>query len=183
MTRQTKPDKALVDSWVNAWIESKNENAARELTDLLLPYVRSAAGKVVGQHELDDVVQDAFMQIFRKLHTFQGNSRLESWSYRVARNQALMRIRTKSRRPQEVEMKDDGRMSSDLQAQLDARAQLREVENALDSMQNDDANTLRAYVFDQKSLAEVADSQGLTVAAVKSRIFRARRELSTLVVV
>ncbi len=182
MTRQNKPSKQLIDSWVKDWIDSKDENAARQLTDLLLPYVRSAAGKVVTQNELDDVVQDAFMQIFRKLHTFQGNSRLESWSYRVARNQALMRIRTKSRRPQEVEMKDDGRVSDDLQARLEARAQLREVELALNFMKNDDAETLREYVFEDKSLAEVADSQGLTIAAVKSRIFRARRELSTLVV-
>ncbi len=45
--------------------------------------------------EAEDLTQDAFLQVFRKLSTFRGNSALSTWIYRVAVNTVLMRFRKK----------------------------------------------------------------------------------------
>lgn len=45
--------------------------------------------------EAEDLAQDAFLQVFRKLSTFQGNSALSTWIYRIAVNTVLMRFRKK----------------------------------------------------------------------------------------
>lgn len=45
--------------------------------------------------EADDLTQDAFMQIFRKLSTFRGNSALSTWVHRIAVNTVLMHFRKK----------------------------------------------------------------------------------------
>jgi RNA polymerase sigma-70 factor (ECF subfamily) len=46
--------------------------------------------------EAEDLTQDAFMQVFRKLSTFRGDSALSTWLYRIAVNTVLMHFRKKS---------------------------------------------------------------------------------------
>src|ERR1700720_1836262 len=46
--------------------------------------------------QAEDLTQDAFLQVFRKLSTFKGNSALSTWLYRIAVNTVLMHFRKKS---------------------------------------------------------------------------------------
>jgi len=46
--------------------------------------------------EAEDLTQDAFLQVFRKLATFRGDSALSTWLYRIAVNTVLMRFRKKT---------------------------------------------------------------------------------------
>ena len=46
--------------------------------------------------QAEDLTQDAFMQVFRKLSTFKGNSALSTWLYRIAVNTVLMHFRKKA---------------------------------------------------------------------------------------
>ena len=46
--------------------------------------------------EAEDLAQDAFLQVFRKLSTFRGDSALSTWLYRIAVNTVLMHFRKKS---------------------------------------------------------------------------------------
>lgn len=48
--------------------------------------------------EAEDLAQDAFLQVFRKLNTFRGDSALSTWLYRIAVNTVLMHFRKKSLR-------------------------------------------------------------------------------------
>jgi RNA polymerase sigma-70 factor (ECF subfamily) len=48
--------------------------------------------------EAEDLTQDAFVQVFRKLPTFRGDSALSTWLYRIAVNTVLMRFRKKALR-------------------------------------------------------------------------------------
>src|SRR5437764_2093389 len=76
--------------------------------------------------EAEDLTQDAFLQVFRKLATFRGDSALSTWLYRVAVNTVLMHFRKKGLRqvsleepvtreegaPKREHGKIDGRLSS-----------------------------------------------------------------------
>jgi RNA polymerase sigma-70 factor, ECF subfamily len=46
--------------------------------------------------QAEDLTQDAFLQVFRKLDTFKGNSALSTWLYRIAVNTVLMHFRKKA---------------------------------------------------------------------------------------
>lgn len=46
--------------------------------------------------EAEDLTQDAFLQVFRKLSTFRGDSALSTWLYRIAVNTVLMRLRKRT---------------------------------------------------------------------------------------
>jgi RNA polymerase sigma-70 factor, ECF subfamily len=60
--------------------------------------------------EAEDLMQDAFLQVFRKLATFRGDSALSTWLYRVAMNTVLMHFRKKSL--QQVSLDDTSREDS-----------------------------------------------------------------------
>ncbi len=61
---------------------------------------RLAWSFVKSEHEAEDVVQETFLNVYRALDRFQGNSKLGSWIYRITVNTALMRLRRKRRRPE-----------------------------------------------------------------------------------
>jgi len=57
--------------------------------------------------EAEDLTQDAFLQVFRKLSTFRGDSALSTWLYRVAMNTVLMHFRKKGLRHVSLDQTND----------------------------------------------------------------------------
>lgn len=58
------------------------------------PRVRSLCFRMLrNDADAEDLAQVTFMQVFRKLHTFKGDSKLTTWLHRVAVNQVLMHMR------------------------------------------------------------------------------------------
>ena len=68
---------------------------SRRVFALCLRMVKDAA-------EAEDLTQEAFLMLFRKIHTFRGESRFSTWLHRIAFNTVLMRLRKK--RYQEVSL-------------------------------------------------------------------------------
>lgn len=52
---------------------------------------------VLDHDDTDDVLQNTFIKVFRNIHGFKGDSKLYTWMYRVATNEALSFLKTKSR--------------------------------------------------------------------------------------
>ena len=50
---------------------------------------------VKNDSEAEDLTQEAFLQLFRKIHTFRGEARFSTWLHRLTINTALMRLRKK----------------------------------------------------------------------------------------
>jgi RNA polymerase sigma-70 factor, ECF subfamily len=63
--------------------------------------------------EAEDLTQEAFIQVFRKLNTFRGDSAFSTWLYRVAFNTVLMRLR-RNRNHQQVSLDEPVRLDSSL---------------------------------------------------------------------
>lgn len=134
-----------------------------------------------------DVVQDAFLNVYRKLDTFQGNSKFSSWIYRVIVNAALMKLRKKKRRS-EVALEalgptflDDTHHNVDIpqwQVRADKAAlnqELREqIVEAVDELEPKYQTVFLLKEVEGLSLEEIGEVMDLSVPAVKSRLHRAR---------
>jgi RNA polymerase sigma-70 factor, ECF subfamily len=139
-----------------------------------------------------DVLQEAFLQVYRKLATFRGDSRFGTWLYRIATNAALMLRRARSRRPSEpldgfLPSFDETGLHAATPAELQAAAGVEQqldrrrlAERALAAIDRLPDNYREAFVLrdlEEMTTAQVAEILGLEPAAVRQRVHRARMML------
>ena len=151
---------------------------------------RLAWSLVKEEAEAQDVVQEAFLNIYRKLHTFSGDAQLGSWIYRVVVNAALMRLRKRDRRS-EIGLEDaagevedrEGTFAGRPQWQIHADEAAENVElreQILAAVDELDPKYQAAFVLREVeglSLREIAEVLNLSEGAVKTRLHRARLHL------
>ncbi|MCA9167594.1 MAG: sigma-70 family RNA polymerase sigma factor [Planctomycetales bacterium] len=130
--------------------------------------------RMVGQQDADDLTQQVFLQMFRKLAQFNGQSKLETWLYRLATNEALQHHRRKQRRSSSQLVEEPVTASED---RVGAAEELQLLETALSRL----APELRAILLlkeqEKLSYREIAEAVAVPEGTVGSRLNRARREL------
>ena len=150
-----------------------------ELVEKHADFVYNVAYRMMGNpQDAEDVSQGAFLSAYRAFDRFRGESRVTTWLYRITMNAALMRLRkTKLVRSLTVTGLEDMEVV-DWTASADKEAvnsELKErLQDAIDRLEPD----LRAAVVMRDvqgfSSAEAAAVLDVSVAALKSRLHRAR---------
>jgi RNA polymerase sigma-70 factor (ECF subfamily) len=154
----------------------------------------AVARRIVGSEEdARDAVQDAFLNAFRSLDRFEGNAKLSTWLHRIVVNAALMKLRTRKRKPeQSIEtllpgFLEDGHHEERFKSwdepidQLMERAENRElVRKQIDALPEGYRTVLVLRDIEGLDTEETANVLGLTVNATKIRLHRARQALRTL---
>ena len=147
------------------------------------------ACRLTSETDAPDVVQDTFLQAYRHLGSFRGESKFSTWLYRIATNASLMIRRTRARRPSEPlddhlpRFDDNGRhsgtpaelqISSRAEELLDRQALAVRARAAIARLPDlyRDAFVLRD--LEEIPTAEVAEMLGIDAAAVRQRVHRAR---------
>lgn len=152
---------------------------------------RLAYGITRNAADAEEVVQDAFLTLFQKIHTFEERAALGTWLYRVATNAALMKRRGQ-RGDREVSLEsrlpkflDNGRRAGDQtlltadwsqnpEANLLSRETQAIVNQAIDALPEQYRAVLLLRDIEGLSNEEVAEALGESVAAIKSRVHRGR---------
>jgi len=129
--------------------------------------------------DLEDLLQDAFLEIFRALPSFRGDSSLGRWCQTIATRTAYLAISRRKPASVDLELVEDVVDSGDPDAArvAHARQAARRLYAALDKLDPKHRIAFALAVIDGLSLAEVADMTDSSVVAVKTRVWRARREL------
>jgi RNA polymerase sigma-70 factor (ECF subfamily) len=152
------------------------EKYQHRLFNTLLPMAAS-------REEAEDLTQDAFVQAFTKLHTFQQQSAFYTWLYRIAFNLALGRKRRRRRVEISVEQArevvglepvDDGDAPGERLERTERVAQVRE---ALESMSEEHRAILVLREMEGCCYETIAEILELPVGTVRSRLHRARIQL------
>jgi RNA polymerase sigma-70 factor, ECF subfamily len=141
-----------------------------------------------------DAVQDAFLSAFRSIQRFDGNAQLSTWLHRIVVNAALMRIRSRQRRPeQSIEpmlprFADDGHHEEPVVSWAESGGDALEVEQTralmragIDELPERHRAVLVMRDIEGLSTREVADLLGSTENAVKLRLHRARQALAVII--
>jgi RNA polymerase sigma-70 factor (ECF subfamily) len=136
------------------------------------------------QDDAEDVVQDAWMKAYVHLNNFDGRSKFSTWLTRIAINSALMILRKKRARPetsmeitdgetwQHWEIADDTKNIEELYARHERVERLR---RSIRRLQPRLRNVVEIHQSNDRSIKEIADLAGISVAATKSRLLRARK--------
>lgn len=147
---------------------------------LLSRYTRDAA-------ECEDLAQEVFLKVFRKLHTFQQDSAFFTWLYRITVNTATDHLSRQSRRRltlvEDDLVLDSGRPRSESasvdQPLLDA--ELASVtRKILDQMPEKYRTILVLREYEDLSYTDISAVLDLNLGTVESRLFRARQRFKEL---
>jgi RNA polymerase sigma-70 factor (ECF subfamily) len=133
--------------------------------------------------DLEDVVQEVFVQVHRSIGEFRYGARFSTWLYRVTVNVVLMHRRAARSRPVLTELSDvqrpvDSRPLPDEQvARLD---RMRAFARLLDRLSEKKRTVFVLHDIEGMSAAEVAEVVSAPVLTVRTRLFYARRELEAM---
>lgn len=188
-TRPPPPDAELL-ARLRTGEEAAFEELVSENTGRMLAVARRF---LPSDDDAQDAVQEAFTSAFRALERFEGGSRLSTWLHRITVNACLMKLRTRRRKPEEsIEgllpgFLEDGhaekstptwRQSAD---QLLERAENRAlVRAAIEKLPDSYRTVLLLRDIEEFDTETTARELDMTVAAVKTRLHRARLALKGL---
>lgn len=160
--------------------------AFRRLHDEMSQRVRNAAYRLIGdEHEAEDAAQDAFLAAYVSLPKLSDDSAFEAWLMRITRNRAADRRRGMLRcRPSE-RAHDDGSDDAPELPRVVMRSGVAEpsaesvasLRGSLADMPAALRLVLRHRYLTGLSCEEIARREGLSLVAVKTRLFRARKRL------
>jgi RNA polymerase sigma-70 factor (ECF subfamily) len=160
---------------------------ANDDLDRTRAYVRSVAMKYIrDEQDAEDVTQDAMLLAHRYRDSFRGESRYSTWLYRVTATAALMFLRKQRRHAREMpasgNVDEEGTAllerqaaPSDLRGEVIARADAGTVAEAVAKLGAKYPAVFWKRYGEGRTETEIAKELGLSVAAVKTRAFRARQ--------
>lgn len=144
------------------------------------PLMRAALRVVKGREEAEDIVQEAFVKIYKNAHQFQKLDGIEfkSWAYKVAINTAITHYRRirrgefLSEDPSVFEKPSEEQFDSHLHERADAKNMIAET---LAGVPEHLRTVLVSYYFEDKSYQTIANEHNISIPTLKMRLFRAKR--------
>lgn len=168
-------------------LRARDEDAFRVLVHHFSGKVY-AIGMSMLRNEQDarDVLQETFLNVHRRIDTFRGEAALGSWIGRIATNNALMKLRTRRRKPEtslDIQVPGgDGETKEreivDFRPLADKVGENKElgeqIRRAVDNLPENYRMVLVLADYREMSMKEIAEALDLTVPNVKTRLHRAR---------
>lgn len=131
--------------------------------------------------DVDDVVQDVFVHVFRSLVNFRGESKFSTWLYRLTINVARMHLRRGRSRPRFADVAvpevsgEDEELGPD--GETDRSRRIGALYLLLDSLSEKKRTVLVLHDFEGMSPKEISELVDAPIMTVRTRLFYARKEL------
>ncbi len=141
---------------------------------------RTIRSMIRDEDEVEDAMQQAWVQAYLHLGAFQGNAAFSTWLVRIAANEALQRLRRRgplARVPEVEEQEDVMGPGEDPEERAAAREALRLLERAVDALPPHHRLVFVLREVEGLSTAETAEALGIAEEAAKVRLHRARAAL------
>lgn len=158
-----------------AWAE-----VYRELAPTVAAFLRRLNGP---RADVDELVQQVFVELFAGIRRFRGDARLSTWLYRVAANVSAKAERASGRHRRRLfawasALATGPLAEPDASGRVAARSELERVETALIKLNHIHRTVWILSEIEGLSLDEMAGAVGVGVGTVRSRLTKARRLVS-----
>ena len=170
-------------------IQSVLEGDDTAFSALVRKYQRSVhalAWRKIGDfHIAEDITQDTFLQAYQRLSTLKEPQRFASWLYVIAANYCKMWLRKKRLSTQPLEGTSSAQLEKATYSgyviaeneRTTAETQREVVKKLLAKLQESERTVITLYYLGEMTYEEMSEFLGVSVAAIKNRLYRARRRL------
>ncbi|RYV03241.1 hypothetical protein SOPP22_05720 [Shewanella sp. OPT22] len=145
------------------------EKVWKEFSQQLLAFI---VNKVSDKSIAEDVLQDVFIKVYQNIETLEDKDKVRPWLYSITRNAIYDLYRKKSLDYSDVELDELPLVSLHKNENLD-----RCLDILIKNLSADYSTVLDASELQGRKQKEIAEEQGLSLPAVKSRIKRGRAQL------
>lgn len=156
-----------------------DRTAQREVLTSQRATVHRTLFRILGTNrDMEDLLQDTFIEVFRGLGRFRGDSSLGRWCSIIATRVAWAYLDRRRAATQSLDLVDEPMDNGPgAERQVLAREAARRLYAALDKLDPALRIAFALAVIDDRPIAEVASMTGASKVATKTRVWRARREL------
>ena len=156
-----------------------DERAMQRLWSQHAPHIDAVVRRLCGDPELAaDISQEVWMQIFRALPSYRGDSQFGTWAHRIAVNRTLNALRKIRRIAKlETEIEDDSAMT---EVDSDRTFIAESIEQAMNKLSPGARAVFVLHDIEGYTHGEIGEELGITPGGSKSQLFKARARLRTL---
>lgn len=172
-------------------IKKGNKNAFKDFVDIHKKFVLNICYKFVGDIDnANDIAQEVFIEAYRTIEKFRGDSKISTWLYRISTNRSLNYLRDNkkysssdsySKEPGFIDnVSSDSGFNPEQNTLNNEKADI--LSNAINSLPDKQKAAFILNKKDDLSYIEISKILGLSVKAVESLIIRAKKNLQKLLV-
>lgn len=146
-------------------------------------FLRTAERVMRRRQDAEDVVQEAFLKIYKNAHRFvkQENIEFKSWAYRVVLNTAFTHYQRAKRRGLGEDPDSEETLSTLSGGSIGEEVEMKVmIEGVLAALPPELALVLRKHYIEDKAYETIAAEEETTVAAIKMKLYRARKAAQKL---
>jgi len=166
-----------------------DEEAMKRLILRHKAYIQRLVTRILGNEaEADDVVEEAFVRVYRYRRRYNSRRKFATWLYTIALNLARNQFRNRARRPEFIPLEALNEEELELEhialkwnpspdARLESEERLRELEAIIDDLPPQLRESLNLFALEEEHQAEIALELGCSRKAVEQRVYHARQRL------
>lgn len=164
--------------------KTQNQAFQKLLKEYQKPLYNHIRNIVLNHDDTDDVLQNAFVKVFQNLNKFKGESKLFSWMYRIATNEALTFLSQKSKKSGISSEALQNKTIDNLQADVyfeGNEIQLK-LQKAIVSLPEKQQLIFKMRYFEELKYEEISEILGTSVGALKASYHIAVKKIESLVI-
>jgi RNA polymerase sigma-70 factor (ECF subfamily) len=163
--------------------KTQNEAFQKLLSTYQKPLYNHIRNIVLNHDDADDILQNTFIKIFQYLKSFKGESKLFSWMYRIATNEALTFLNQKAKINGVSTAALQNKAIDNLQADVffDGNEIQLKLQKAIANLPEKQQLVFKMKYFEELKYEEISEILGTTVGALKASYHHAVKKIETFV--
>lgn len=171
--------------FIDELLHPKTQNIAFEKLLLVYqkPLYNHIRNMVLNHDDTDDVLQNTFIKIYNNLANFKGDSKLFSWMYRIATNEAITFINQKAKRNGNTSSELQSKIVDNLQSDVyfDGDEFQLKLQKAILQLPEKQQLVFRMKYFEELKYEDMSEILGTSVGALKASYHHATKKIEEYV--
>jgi RNA polymerase sigma-70 factor (ECF subfamily) len=173
------------EQFIEALLNEKTQRKAFEqlVRDFQKPLYNLIRNIVINHDDADDVLQNTFVKVFQNLKNFKGESKLFSWVYRIATNEAISHLNSKAVKygikSEEINQLAINNLQSDVY--FDSNEINLKLQNAIAKLPEKQQLVFKMRYFEDLKYEDISDILGTSVGALKASYHLAAKKIEEFV--